>query len=62
MCIRDSSSDSEQSVDEADADQLTVPEVADDDYHFYIGKDGDTLWMSNPLSPTKQKAKNILLK
>lgn len=54
------SSDSEQSADEADADQLTVPEVAEDDYHFYIGKDGDTLWMSNPLSSTKQKAKNIM--
>jgi len=59
----DFSSDSEQSL----FDENNLPagdDVSDDDYFFYVGKDGETLWISNSdaLNTTRRRtrAKNIV--
>lgn len=52
------SSDSELS-----ADELEAPEECGEhgeDNRFYIGKDNENIWMSQPVSSTKVKAKNII--
>ncbi|KAL4101127.1 hypothetical protein QTP88_021147 [Uroleucon formosanum] len=55
----DFSSDSEQSL----FDENNLP-AGDDDYFFYVGKDGETLWISNSdaLNTTRRRtrAKNIV--
>lgn len=52
-------SDSEQSADEGEAE--SEPRLQDEDYRFFIGKDNETLWISQPISSSgKIKAKNIL--
>lgn len=59
----DASSDSEQSLFE-NSDLPTGDDVSDDDYFFYVGKDGETLWISNcaALNTTRRRtsAKNIV--
>ena len=55
------SSDSEQSTEETDDHMVEEGRQQTDDYHFYIGKDEETVWISEPLSSSsKTKAKNIL--
>nr|XP_022903858.1 piggyBac transposable element-derived protein 4-like [Onthophagus taurus] len=55
-------SESEQSVENFHAEIRDEGERQDsDDYKFYIGKDGETIWMSKPpASSSKTKAKNII--
>lgn len=55
-------SESEQSVENFHAEIRDEEERQDsDDYKFYIGKDGETIWMSKPpASSSKTKAKNII--
>ena len=56
---RSHSSDSEQSAEEkTDLSDDEVSEISD--FRFYIGKDGQTIWISEPLPTHKTKAKNII--
>ena len=54
----DNDSESEQSLEE-DSEVLQSP--FEDDYHFFIGKDGFTLWMNIPVQKSsKTRAKHII--
>ena len=62
--VENHSSASEQSADELGG--FSIP-IRDEerrqhqvDYHFYIGKDGETIWISVPPTSGKTKAKNLI--
>lgn len=46
------SSDSEQSADEFDMD-IEQNDQHDEAYRFFVGRDGETLWLSTPLPSSK---------